>query len=236
MGGGLDDGKPVGPGDHRHEHHGESDPQRPRDLQACDQQKEGRVDDVELLLDRERPVVLERRGRPQGGQVVGADRLEVEVRQEDGRPPPVVGRVIAEDEAEEDVGGHDDDHNDQGRRGKDPSAPTRVEADDRRPTGALSFAQQQPGDHEAGDDEEDVDPDVAAGEAGYAGVVEDHQQRPRQRGAPRRPAGSGGRLARCRLRRRTRGSGSLPPRSAARRPLPSVPRNHSPLMSAAAPS
>ena len=38
------------------------------------------------------------------------------------------------------------------------------------------LAQQQPGDDESGDDEEDVHPDEAAGEARQTGVVEHDQQ------------------------------------------------------------
>ena len=47
-----------------------------------------------------------------------------------------------------------------------------VEAAQRDAAGAVDLAEQEPGDQEAGDDEEDVDADVAAGEEGDARVAE----------------------------------------------------------------
>jgi hypothetical protein len=69
----------------------------------------------------------------------------------------------------------DADRGKQDRRERQQSLrPPRVEAAQGDAAGALDLAEQQARDQEAGDDEEDVDPDVAAGEEGDARVTEEN--------------------------------------------------------------
>ena len=42
--------------------------------------------------------------------------------------------------------------------------------------GTLSFPEEKAGDHEAGDDEEDVDADITSAEDGNTGVIEDDEK------------------------------------------------------------
>ena len=61
-----------------------------------------------------------------------------------------------------------------GGRGRQQAAgPRTVEAAQPDGVGGGHLAPEQPGDEEAGDDEEDVHTDVAAGDTGYARVVQD---------------------------------------------------------------
>ncbi len=66
-------------------------------------------------------------------------------------------------------GQHDD------QRGKDPPDPATVEGPEREAV-SREFAQNDPGDQEAGNHEEDIDPDEAAGRQPGLGMVGDHQQ------------------------------------------------------------
>ncbi len=150
-------------------------PGPPRGVQA-EEQDQQRPDDVELLLDRERPVVLERRGRGVVLEVVGAVARELEVGREERRPERVLDRAGRLDRAQEvDRRRHRrDDH--QRRRGQDPAGPAGVEAEQRDPAVALGLGDQQTGDQEARDHEEDVHADEAAVERPDLGVVQDHEQ------------------------------------------------------------
>ena len=65
------------------------------------------------------------------------------------------------------------DDDDRGRR-QDALGPAGVEPQERQPVFAVELVHQLPRDQEAGDDEEDVDPDVATGEA-EPEVAEHHQ-------------------------------------------------------------
>ncbi|WZH51737.1 MAG: hypothetical protein PIR53_17175 [Nocardioides alkalitolerans] len=124
--------------------------------------EERRPGDVELLLDRERPEVLERGGRAVGAEVV--DRLggDVPVAGEHQRPGGVDGRVAGPRGAEDEAAGPDG-HREHEHRGREEAAGSAgVEGPERDRAGALVLAEQQAGDEEAGDDEEDVDADEPA--------------------------------------------------------------------------
>ncbi len=79
------------------------------------------------------------------------------------------------DHPEDDVSQCGGDQDDQRGSGDDPAAPTAVEGEDRGVVGGRAFPQQHAGDDEAGDHEEDIDSDVAAGDPGGTGVVEDDE-------------------------------------------------------------
>ena len=74
----------------------------------------------------------------------------------------------------------------------------RVEVEDGGAAGLRPLAQQHPGDHEARDDEEDVDADIATGYGGDAAVEQHNEQ---DRDGPQDPATSG---------RNFRSSGAVP--------------------------
>ena len=132
--------------------------QRAAPGQQHEHEQQRRPDQVELLLHRQRPVVLQRRGRLLLREVVGADGGEVDVGGEEHRPQRVL------------------DHRRAGRprsarsprprsvaivtrvaAGQDPPRAAGVEAGDREPPGLLHLAEQQLGDQEPGDHEEHVD-------------------------------------------------------------------------------
>ncbi len=139
-------------------------------------QQDQRPDEVELLLDRQRPVVLQRGGALLLGEVVGADRGEVDVGREERHPHRVGDHVERVHDAEpEQRGDHCGDRH-QGGGGQDPAGPAGVEVADRQVAAALDLAEEQLGDQEAGDHEEDVHPDEAAGEERNTGMARDHGQ------------------------------------------------------------
>ena len=110
-------------------------------------------------------------GRPGSSSSSG----EVKVGQEQRCPLAVDRCFPSDDRTEDDPGsedGGDDDH--RGRR-DDASGSPAVEGQDRGGAGRGAFPQQHAGDDEAGDDEEDVDPDVPPADAGDRVVIEDHE-------------------------------------------------------------
>ena len=130
-------------------------------------------DDVELLLDREAPEVADRRRRGERADVPAvADLVPVGHLCERGADlggecSLAVGPPDAEDRGDGDGG--------EGAPGQWPQSsgsapPERPERDPSRP---VVFADQQRGDEVAGEDEEEVDPDEAAGEDVGVGVVDD---------------------------------------------------------------
>ena len=133
--------------------------QRSEDEQQARQQQ--RQHDVELLLDRERPVLLEGVG-PLGREVVVRLRDEEPVLRPDRRGP--TGRHPVVDEGlEDEVGGHGRDRQDQEREREDAAAAATVELDEDVPRGSVRRqpVPQDAGDQESREDEEDVDADVA---------------------------------------------------------------------------
>ncbi len=170
--------------DAEHERGGEDGPDRgPEDRadgeaaaapEPGDAQQQGRPNEVELLLDRQRPEVLERARFDPLGEVVDRLRGEVPVGDIEGGADDVAGDFLAADGREQQRrrqgnGGEHDQHQRQ-----QTARPARVEADQRDAAGAVHLPHQQPGDQEAGDDEEDVDPDVSPREEGDPGMAEEH--------------------------------------------------------------
>ncbi len=134
-------------------------PLRPPDEERGEQQEQ-RPDDVELLLDRERPVVLE------GGRVVRRGEVVDGVRGEDpvhdverraDRLPPRVGPARVRRERGDADRRHEDDEQ---RRGQEATRAPGPEFGEPDPGAGLRLHEVR-GDEVAGDDEEDVDPGVA---------------------------------------------------------------------------
>ena len=139
-------------------------PQRPE----RDDQQPG-PDQVELLLDAERPEVAERR-HVRLGEVVGRLEREPDVADRQGGGGAVLGDPGDLERRQEDRRQHDRDGHGRQRRRQDPAHPPRVEASEVDPAGLRVLAQQEPGDQEARHDEEDVDPGEPAAGHGQAHV------------------------------------------------------------------
>ena len=138
-------------------------------------QKERRDDDVELLLDGERPGVEERVERRAGAEVALRERAQVDVgaegRREEARQRGDVHRPDGRRQRPE--GGDDDDHRREG--GQQPPHAARVEAREAQPPLALELGDERARDHEAGDREEHVHAREAARE-GQPRVEEDDER------------------------------------------------------------
>ncbi len=129
---------------------------------------------VELLLHGERPEVQQRALVPPGGQVVGLLGDEAPVADRERRREHVVLQVGPPQRHRQP--GTEQCHraeHDRGR-GQQPAGPAGEELAEPDPAGGGGLAQQQAGDQVAGDDEEDVDPDEAAGQPGDGGVEGEH--------------------------------------------------------------
>ena len=126
------------------------------------QQQERREDEVELLLDPERPGVQQRVQPGADVEVAAAQVVEVEVgREERGGDPGQAGCLLRGDRAAEDA--DDGDEHEQHRQGRQQAADApAVEGAEAEPAGVRELARERRGDHEAGDDEEDVDAREAA--------------------------------------------------------------------------
>ena len=130
-----------------------------------------RPDQIELLLDRERPVVLIRRGSRVRRQVVGALRGESEVGNEE-RGGHRVARGSGDLQGRKDQIRHqqgDEQRQDRGRQ--DPPGATCVELPERDLSRALDVAGDEPGDEKAGDHEEHVNADEPSAQARHTCVV-----------------------------------------------------------------
>ena len=130
-------------------------------------------EDVELLLHRQRPQVLEH-GR-------AADELEVRGLGEDAQPVRVVeqrAREVAAEPGRAVVGDRRDQQGGHGQHGEQcgqqPAGPADVEVLEVDPPGAVELDQQQRGDQEAGEDEEHVHAEESARDPGNIRVVEHH--------------------------------------------------------------
>lgn len=145
---------------------------RPSPHPAQQQQGE-RKDDVELLLDGQGPGVQQGRS-PFGQTEIVTPAPEQQVGQKAGHREQA-GPVASEIHWQEDPGreaGHGE-HDQQGRH--DPPEPPLVETGQREPA-IRGLVQDQAGDQVAGDDEEDVDPDEAAGESRGPGMEQHHRR------------------------------------------------------------
>ena len=180
------------------------------DEREADEQQ--RPDDVELLLDRQRPEVLDRGGRQVGREVVdlapGEDPVDDVGRGRRDVDPHVAPAQPGHDEPRDHRGGDEHEH----RGGQQPPDPPADEPQPRDRPARVQLGDEQPGDEEAGDDEEDVDADEPPAQR-QAGVVGEHGEdgdRPQAldvgtepRAPPRRPCGSpAGPLGRRRAARR----------------------------------
>ena len=141
-------------GDHGRQPCGGAHPQAPHPQHR--HQHEGRPHDVELLLDREGPVV-QQRGRGRLGEVVGARRHEVPVDAEDECPEAVLRHGVAAGGGVDEVerGGRDE-HD--GHRHRHQSAhAAQVELREADAAVLVDRVDQESGDQEAGEHEEDVE-------------------------------------------------------------------------------
>ena len=120
---------------------------------------------VELLLDRQRPEVQQRRGLRVSGEIVGGDDGEAVVRDVQRSRTAIAGDFRESHRRQHQCRRHqgDDDHDQRGRQ-KSPGSPS-VERRKVDATLGLHLPQEQPGDQEAGDDEEDIHADEAAAES-----------------------------------------------------------------------
>nr|BFF23309.1 hypothetical protein GCM10025732_12740 [Glycomyces mayteni] len=139
-----------------------------------DQEEQG-PDDVELLLDREGPELLERGGRLVGVEVLGllGDEAVVDDVDDDGE-----GVLEDRFEARHGVehpraqGGRDGDD---GSGGQDAAGAAGVEPGDGDAAGRVDLLDEQGGDEEPGEDEEHVYADVTSCGPGEPGVREEDQ-------------------------------------------------------------
>ena len=135
-----------------------------------------RPHEVELLLDRERPEVLDRRGRLSLLEVVAPERGKMHVGGEERGPDAVGDHVSGAHEVEEMLR-RDRRHDEREHGGgQDAARAADVEAHERHAPGLERLRQEQARDQEAGEDEEDVDAHVAARQARDSRVPERHEQ------------------------------------------------------------
>ena len=131
-----------------------------------------RPDEVELLLDRQRPEVEDRARFEALGEVVDRLRGEVPVGDVEGGGGDVPGDFGVAQRRQEDHR-EDPDGRQQDRRERQQAfGAAGVEAAQADRAAAVELPQQEFGDQEARDDEEDVDPDVAARQERHPGVAE----------------------------------------------------------------
>ena len=142
---------------------------------SADEQQEGRPDEVELLLDRERPEVEERRRPGDRGEVVALGQREPDVGDGQRRGGTIGHDLRPVEETHEGPRRRErGDEHDRGR-GQEAPDPAGVEPAERDPAAALVLAHEEAGDQEAADDEEDVDADEAAGDR-QAGMEQDDEE------------------------------------------------------------
>ena len=149
----------------------------PRAAPALGQPEHGQGDErpeqVELLLDGQRPGVLQGRGGQELGEVrlVGEDEVPVGVVEERGDGVRPEGARIDVGAAEPVVQGEHEQQDQDG--GQEPLGPTGPERPQPDPFGRHPLAGQQAGDQEAGEHEEQVDAEIAAVGPVEAEVVRD---------------------------------------------------------------
>jgi len=137
-------------------------------------------EEVELLLDRERPEVAEQARPLEGFEVglVGEDEVPVGEVEERGQR---VATELVDPVRLDDRGEHHRQRDQDPDRRQQPPRPAQPEAAEPQVAVAAELAQQQRGDQVAADHEEDVDAEEAAGHPVEAGVVEEdgeHGERP----------------------------------------------------------
>ena len=151
----------------------------PARFEAAGAPREGtqrqRPDEVELLFDRERPELEHRVARDVGAEIAGRVVDEVPVRDVQERRlerADRVGHLQRRRDRDVDERRHDQGHE---RGGQQSPEPPRIEACQPDPAGSEQVPQEQLGHEVARQDEEDVDPDVAAGERTGSGVEQDDE-------------------------------------------------------------
>ena len=135
-------------------------------------EEDQRPEDVELLLDRQRPVVHEDLRSGIGEVTVRLRDLHPVVREEQGAEELWDQSDLHISAEEPGDGGGDDKDGD--RRGDDAPGTPSPELLETDPAGRAEFADEQGGDEEAGEDEEDVHTEEAAGQGVAEEVVDDH--------------------------------------------------------------
>ncbi len=143
-----------------------------RSDEGCGDHQDG-PDQIELLLDRERPVVLCDAGRVVQCRVIDRHRreepvLHIERTGCDLQSVPFPARVWEEDHDK--YSGHEEDQ--ERRRQQAPDA-SRIERAQSDMTSPRDLVEQVACDQEAGDDEEHIHADVPASHAGRPQVIED---------------------------------------------------------------
>ena len=139
-----------------------------------------RPEQVVLLLDTERPRVLQRRRRAALREVVGLLCDEGPVRHPEERGDGVVAQCGGGLRREECARRHHRQHHDD-QRGQQPSRAPDPEARQRDSPATGQFVEQQRGDQESAEHEEDVDTEEPAGNTGDAAVL--GQDEPNRDGA-----------------------------------------------------
>ncbi len=157
------------------EQHLHGDPRAaPLALGEADQQQ--REEEVELLLDRQRPEVQERADPDlRGREVVVALEQEPPVRDvQQGRLGVPHQRGPPDGREHHHGDGAGGQHHEERGREQPADAPV-VEVREVQPPGVRQLLEQDGGDEEAREDEEEVHPDEAAGEHAHPGVEEHHE-------------------------------------------------------------
>ena len=156
------------------EEEGADPPVRPRPRGR--QEHQHRPDQVELLLEAQRPEVEIRRWARHRREVVPGRHGEPDVGRGQGRGRAVEGHRRPVERRQERVGR--DERDDQAGRGggQDPPHATRVEVTDVDPAGPVVLPDQETRDQEPADQEEDVNADVAPGDPAEVGVVQDDEE------------------------------------------------------------
>ncbi len=171
-------------------------PHVPHREHACEPHEDQGPKQVELLLDRQRPEVQQRRGLRVSGEIVGGDDGVAVVRDVQRSRTAIAGDFRESHRRQHHCRRNqgDDDH-DQCSRQQSPGSPS-VERRKVDATRGLLLPQEQPGDQEAGDDEEDIHADEAAAESRQTRMKSQHgQDRDRPQALDVRPK------VRCRFRR-----------------------------------
>jgi hypothetical protein len=138
--------------------------------------QERRPNEIELLLDGERPKMEQRRRRLTLFEVIEPSRSETEVRRERRRVQAVPDGLPRANQVEQEVRSDLGREQRERRCRQDPPRTAGVKADERDRALLRRLGEQDPGDQEAGDHEEDVHADVTAGERADAGVAQHHEQ------------------------------------------------------------
>ena len=166
----VEDGHPHGRR-RGHSGHRKCDGTEPASEPAQQHHEDQGPQQVELLLDGERPQVAQQQRTSELLEVraVGGDEVPVgRVRQRRQDLRPQLGRVVTEEEHHDDAGAGQQEV----ERGQEPAGPAGVEAAHTDGARTVVLLQEEHGDQVAADDEEDVDAEEATGQPGHVRVVQ----------------------------------------------------------------